>query len=474
MLRPRPYGTFLVILMVLGLPTNGFAQEVSVDALRAHTTFLAHDLLEGRGTASRGEALAALYLTAQLRELGLEPLPGAAADFRIPVPLTAYDFDDSEAQLRIQSPDGDHTLRPPAFYHGGGGPSAFRDFGGDLLFAGATPGALAALEPYPDLTGYVVILGPPWHGIGTVEAELARRGAEGAIEVIPSEFYHRLREVRGPTRFALPAEVNAPDNQSRLPRVVVGPTGAEALGVDDKVRPGQTIDAALTVPPRVDVRLAVSSEHRTGYDVAALLPGTDPSQADNIVAFMAHYDHVGFGEPVHGDSIWNGFVDNATGTAILLELARVLAADPLPYPALFLFTTAEEQGLLGATWFVHRAPLPLKHIRAVINVDGGAPPADVKRWTVAAPDASPLAEIAERALRSGGWEVDIRPIISDSDHWAFHQAGVPALFLYPGTQAVPDHIHTPDDEWQADFPFEGLARYAGAALRIGRALKQTP
>lgn len=463
-----PYFVCLILLITMFLPPKrSIAQKVSTDALRAHTGFLADDLLEGRGTASRGEALAALYIISNLRAYGLKPIPGTAtSDFRIPVPLTSYRFDTSETQLKIQSADSNFILSPPDFYHPGGAPSSFQNFGGTLLFAGATPKALSKLKEYSDLTGYVVVLGPPWNGIAEVESELLHRGAEGAIEVVPNAFYDRLRMVRGPTRYALPPEVDDPQNQSRLPTVIIGPSAAQAIGILKKVRSKKEIELAQNLQINADIDFGISAAKKTGYNVAALIPGSSTAKADSIVTFMAHYDHVGFGQPTKQDSIWNGFTDNASGTAMLLEIARVLAADPPAYSVLFLFTTAEEQGLLGATWFVHQPPFSLDKIKTVINLDGGIPPPDVRQWTVAASKEFTLAPETQKILQSNRWQIKTKPIISDSDHWPFHRAGIPALFLYPGSQISTKYIHTAQDEWQPDFPFQGLAHYTKVALII--------
>lgn len=482
--QPRVIITPALALVAALLPAHGTSQAVDPDRLRAHTAFLAHDLLEGRGTASRGEALAALYIATRLRELGLEPL---SDDFRLPVPLIAY-RPDSGAVLMVHGDDEVRILKPPLFYHPGGDPPSFRDFAGRLILAGATPGAIEALDALPDtdLTGRVVVLGPPWTGIDEVEAELLRRGAAGAIEAVPDPFYHRLRLVRGPVRFALdrdryPAVGSGTDASAyngdlagkALPRIVVGPEAIDVLGIADAVRPGRSLAAARTLN-RVEVDFTLSPEPRTGYNLVGRLPGADPDRASETIVVLAHYDHVGFGQPEEGDSIWNGFADNATGVATVLELARALAADPPARSVLFLFTTAEEQGLLGATRFVEEPPIPIDRIRAVINLDGAAPPAEISSWTIAAPERSKLRDRAAAALRRAGQLVELRPVISDSDHWAFHRRGVPALFLYPGEITDGIQPHTPHDEWRPDFPFDGLARYAEAALAVVRDLADSP
>ena len=445
------------------------AQEIDPARLRETTRVLAHDSLEGRGTASRGEERAARYLAERLAELGLVPLAAADDGFELSVPLVAFSTDREAARLTIRV-DGDTlVLEPPDFYHPGGAVPSFRDFSGSLLYGGPTPGALDALEGL-DLTGRVVLIGPPWDAIGEVETELLARGAAGALEAVPSAFYDRLRVVRGPTRFALRESVDDPVNQSALPRVVIGPRALTTLGLAGAVDTGGLPAAADLPETWIEVRQAVTAADTVARNVAALLPGTDPARSSEIVMYVAHYDHVGFGEATAGDSIWNGFVDNAAGTAMLLEIGRALARDPPPRPVAFLFTTAEEQGLLGATWFVHRPPVPLAHIRAVVNLDGGSGPAGDDRWRISGPADSRLRAVATEALRRRGAEVGEAPPEPTSDHWAFHAAGIPAFFFLPAELVPGAHPHTPDDEWSASFPFDGMVSYAQRALELGRAL----
>ncbi|HSR40744.1 MAG TPA: hypothetical protein VLL48_01195, partial [Longimicrobiales bacterium] len=229
--------------------------EAAIDTLdvESHARFLAHDLLEGRHPASRGERLAALYIVARLHALGVSPLPPAG--YRMPVPLTAVTVGD-DAVLRRVTDAGARTVRPPDFYHPGGGRSAFRGFGGRLLFAGPTPGARTALRGHADLSGHVIVLTPPWSELSEVEVELRRRGAEGAIHLVPdSLFYERLRIVRGPTRYFLPDAIDDPANQSRLPRVTGGPALVRALGLEGEARPGAEVERARRLEARVEVEL---------------------------------------------------------------------------------------------------------------------------------------------------------------------------------------------------------------------------
>lgn len=480
--------TLLTGLMAAATPPAA-ALQIDTLALEQHARFLADDLLEGRGPASRGERIAALYLTTHAAGMGLKPLPGQA-DHRLPVPLTAVLMHEERVLARVTgaatgtATGATRTLRPPSFYHPGGSRLAFRDFAGELLFAGAVASAPAALAAYDDLAGTVVVLTPPWSGFTELEVELVRRGAAGAVLLIAdSTVYERLRIVRGPTRYHLPDGIEDRANQGHLPSVVGGPALIRALGLETDVGPGRTIERARPLDRRLTVELPWTAEPRTGYNVAAYLPGADPVRRDEWVVFVAHYDHVGFGEPAGGDSIWNGFIDNAAGSAMLLEIARALAAEPPARSVAFVWVTAEEQGLLGSNWFVHQPPIPLDRIHAVINLDGGAPPAPPTSWGVVGADASAAGATTRRVVERHGWSVRDVAFGPQSDHWPFHLAGVPTVMLFPGgdleglSRDEADALtqrwlrpHTPHDEWSPDFPLAGLGRYADLALAIGRAL----
>jgi hypothetical protein len=278
----------------------------------------------------------------------------------------------------------------------------------------------------------VVVLTPPWSGADQVQNELIGRGASGTVNLIPNgQFYHRLRIARGPTRYFLPDDVEDAANQSSMPSIVGGPELIGALRLEGDARPGHTLERARTLGT-LEVRLPHTTVPRVGYNVAGYVRGTDPALRDEFIVYVAHYDHVGYGAPTAGDSIWNGFIDNAAGSSMLLEIARIIATAPPARSVAFLWVTAEEQGLLGSNWFVHDPPLPLDRIRAAFNLDGGAPPAPPTTWGIVGADDSWAGNTGRRVVESHGWTVDARPIGPESDHFPFAQANVPAVMLFPG------------------------------------------
>ena len=195
----------------------------------------------------------------------------------------------------------------------------------------------------------------------------------------------------------------------------------------------------------------------TGPNVIAVLPGGDPRLASQYVAVVAHMDHVGVGRAEHGDSIYNGADDNASGTAGLLALAEAFAGLPRP-PArslLFIATSGEERGLLGARWYAAHPTVSLDSIVGLVNLDmiGRNRPDSVYLNGWGKSDISDLVRrLAEGRPELGlsvGPDLEDRPVTpADSDHWPFQHRGVPYVFFYTG--AHPDYHRVGDEPARAD------------------------
>ena len=214
----------------------------------------------------------------------------------------------------------------------------------------------------------------------------------------------------------------------------------------------------------------------TGVNLVALVPGVDASP---YIVLSAHYDHVG----IRDGQIYNGADDNASGTALALELARALRSAPMRHPVILALFDAEEGGLRGARHFVAEPPVPLAEIALNVNMDMVARAAGVL-WaggTFHTPALRPVLEAvaneAPLALRLG----HDRPgapegddWTTQSDHGAFHAAGIP--FVYFGVEDHPDY-HRPTDDFEAVNPadFVAVARTVLAALRaLDAALPLSP
>lgn len=463
------------------------AQSIDTLQIRAHTRFLADDLLAGRGTGSAGEHLAAAYIESQLIRLGLEPLtPGP--DYRLPVPMKAAVIDAATSATLVR--DGRETrFRSGAdFVVNTGGPGAFRDFDGRVIMAGAPATAQASLSALAGgFRGAVIAVNAPLAAAATtLVPALLEGGAAGVVVLIPdSAQFDLFVRSRGDRRFFVDAPDLDPVWQPGLPALLAGPTLTRALLADAPLAPallsGEAGAAAQPLARDLRFHLVARTEDVAAANVGGLLRGTDPARSGEYVVYTAHFDHLGISVPdADGDSIYNGFSDNAAGVGMVLAIVEALRAAPPAASVAFLFVTGEERGLLGATWAAARPPFPLDRIRAVINLDAGAPPAPPRDWRIAGGRGSPLGARAEEVARAAGWTAALFDASPNSDYWPFLVRGVPAVFIIPGgdwegltteqrdaLRRRWDRYHQPGDEWAADFPFAGLGRYAEFGLRLG-------
>ncbi len=482
----------LLALLALAPPGGLAAQGVDSLALRAHTHFLAHDLLEGRRTGSRGGDLAALYLASQAARLGLTGA-GPGGSFFQEVPLVEATIDTAVTALTLfeDAPAGPLTAvfrTPRAFIPNAGTARTLVGIEGALAWVGSASQILARPQDLPPLDARIAVMAGVFGPNGAAADTLRARGAVGVLQAAPSpEVYALYAASRGPTRLYPDDPALVSSFVPELPAYLIHPALAARLL---PFLGGDSADAPRAVPRR-RVRITLGLTHRTlrARNVAALLPGTDPARQDEVVAYTAHHDHLGFSTPdARGDSLYNGFSDNAAGSAMLLAIAQALAARRPPRPSLFLWFTGEELGLLGSDWFVAHPLLPLGSLAAVINLDAGAPPAPSVAWNLQGGTRSTLGARAAALAQAAGWEARLENAGPNSDHFPFLRAGVPAVFLVPAprpfegmtsdaSQALRqrwDRYHQAADAWAPDFPFGGLVRYATFALMVGRAVAEGP
>jgi hypothetical protein len=462
------------------IPQPASEPEIDTLAMKAQTYFLAHDLLAGRGAGTQGAAVAAAYIASVCRALGLSPVAGS--DFMQEVPLVETALED--AVLVVQQGDRTATFQYPAdFLPDVGSEQALEDFAGPARYGGS-PLALGHLD---SLEGAVVVTASGLADWGLVDS-LASRGARALLQLVPdASLYDLYRRSRGPRRLAL-AEAGIPTSlRAGLPWIVGGPRLAEALGFSapaaNAVRvPPEPLSAILRLHVEVR-RRAVSSAN-----VACLLEGAEPGARDTAIVLAAHYDHLGIGTPdARGDSIYNGFSDNAAGVAAVLAVAGAMVRNkdrPWRHSVLFLFPTAEEHGLLGSDYYVARPLWPLARTAGVITLDAGAPPGAPTSWRIAGGDRSRLGMLALDVALARGFSATTSPATPNSDYYPFVRSGVPGILLVPGPgpyegltsdssvalRRAFEHYHQPADAWLPAFPFRGLARYAEYAYLVARAL----
>ena len=466
-------------------------------ALRAHTYFLTHDLLEGRGTGRRGSELAALYLATVAQGLGLRGGSGDGS-FLQTVPLTEVVVDTGSTKLSLTTDSAGACAvatrefsTPADFVPNVGTGSTLVSFAGPLAYVGTARDVLAKPDALPDLRGRVVLVRGPFGADMAAADTLRARGASGVVQLTPDTATYQLYvRSRGPSRLFIADSVHARSSFiPAIPDVIVSPDLARTLA-PDLPPAGSTSDHPALLPGRsLAVHIGLHERSLASHNVVALLPGSDPKLRGEYVAYTAHLDHLGISTPdARGDSIYNGFSDNAAGCAMLLAIAEAMTAGPRPARSvLFLWPTGEERGLLGSDYFVARPPIAPDRIVAEINLDAGAPPAPPNRWQIAGGDRTPLGLLAVSVARRAGWEAKVAPASPNSDYYPLLRTGVPAVFLVPdgpfeGVSADSmralgrrwDHYHQAADEWKADFPFAGLVRYAEFGYLVGMAAAAGP
>jgi Zn-dependent M28 family amino/carboxypeptidase len=263
---------------------------------------------------------------------------------------------------------------------------------------------------------------------------------------------------------------------------------------------GQDFDAlkkqALTrefkpVPLGVKASMAVANKLRTidSRNVVAKLEGSDPALKNEYVVYSAHWDHLGVGAPVNGDTIYNGALDNATGVATVLEIAKALKqATPQPKRSfLFLMVTAEEKGLIGSEYYSLNPLYPLARTVANINIDGVNQWGRTKDISVIGLGASDLDDYLRQAAQEQGRTITPDPepekgFYYRSDHFNFAKQGVPALDPDAGVQYVgrsadwgtqkrneytEKDYHAPSDEVKPDWDLSGAVEDAQLLLGVG-------
>ncbi len=450
---------------------------LDANALRSHIAFLASDLLEGRDTPSPGLDVAAEYIAAQFRRAGLEPI-GTDGYFQV----APYEVEEPDAgSFRLDLSYDGKEYRPGldrvSF-------NRFRELDlVDLPLVRVNAAEPGAVPDDLDVKGKAVVLVRPAVAEGP-EAEAAAEKARGLVLAkLTSQAPGLILDVDGST-----------DRGTGLPRGRLVDPERRGVGLGRFVqdRPGSPVitlhDPALAallgqapsltgLPGKLTVRLGAPVTKPVKLkNVAGLIRGSDPALADTYVIVSAHYDHVGVGgRPGEPDRIFNGANDDASGTAAVMELARVLAAvQPAPKRSiLFLTFFGEEKGLVGSRYYGRHPLVPIAKTVAHVNLEQVGRTDDsegpmVNRASMTGFDFSDVGTSFARAGALTGVEVFKHPRNSDaffarSDNQALADEGVPAhtlcvAFMYPDYHKAADHWDKID--------YDNLAR-VGRAFGLG-------
>jgi Zn-dependent M28 family amino/carboxypeptidase len=245
------------------------------------------------------------------------------------------------------------------------------------------------------------------------------------------------------------------------------------------------------IPLGVRIHGAVHSRIREmdTKNVAAIIPGSDPRLSGEAVIFSAHWDHLGVGEPVNGDAIYNGAVDNATGCGVLLEITRAWAALPQKprRSALFLSVTAEEGGLRGSEYYSQHPLIAPGKTVVDLNYDGLQPVGRATNVVVSGAERTTLWPLVQNTAKRFGLTIEPDPQPEQghyyrSDHFSFAHAGIPSFSIDEGNEFAgkpagygetvfheynEKRYHQPSDEYKADWDFSGLEEMAKFGLTLG-------
>ncbi|HLH07962.1 MAG TPA: M28 family metallopeptidase [Terriglobales bacterium] len=490
-------------LCLICFSTWAFAQSPNFNGQSwwDYVKVLADDNMQGRETGSPGYDKAAAYVVSQAKADGLQP--AGVNGFYQPVKFLSKQIDEAHSSLALVR----------------GGKSEPMVLGDDAIFSTRVDLAPVVDAPlvfvgyglhvpemsYDDFAGLdmkgkvaVIIAGSPSsmsaalasHYQSTAERSKAIRdtGALGFISIPnPASMdvpWARIRLARTRPSMEL-ADKSLVDSTGIKLYVLWNPASADklfagsghtfeelaALAKDRKPLPRFALSASVKARTKVNVT-EVNSKN-----IVARLPGSDPKLKTQNVVLSAHLDHLGIGKPINGDRIYNGAMDNGSGSALLLDLAARMAQEKvkLRRSLLFVWVTAEEEGLLGSRYFATQPTVPAKSIVADINTDMFLPIFPMKIVTVYGLDESDLGDdirqiAAKKDVRVQPDPEPLRNIFIRSDQYSFIREGVPSLAMSVGFEKgspeevaakkwLTERYHAPSDDINQPVDFSAAGKF---------------
>ncbi|MBN1482918.1 M28 family peptidase [candidate division KSB1 bacterium] len=443
--------------------------DISGEFIQNHTEVLGSDFMEGRATGSRGERLAADYIRSKLKEYNVEPAVGRRSYFQnIPLhgstPLSSSRFtlhcqgktvNFELAKDYVLYNTGAQTFLPkplPLVFVGHGIVAPEFDYN-DYQNVDVTDKIVVYLsgEPVSDDPAYFDGPHPTIYSYAESKERLAiSRGARGCLLIPhPDEMLTSWDEVR---REFLFEDVRLAYSVTDIFSAMINPDTAALLfdGAEHSLESvfqwrREHIMLSFELPIRISFRGQFEERDFFSRNILAEVRGTDSSLRDSYLILSAHYDHLGIGAPVCNDSIYNGVVDNAIGTAALLEIARALQKSPPKRSVLFMFLTGEEKGLLGSTYYIDNPVIPHFKTIANINIDGLAIFDTFRDIIGFGTDMSTLGDVLHSTATLFGVSLSRLPrdfsrteSFARSDQIVFAKAGIPAALVMEGV--LFDHL----------------------------------
>ncbi|BDC48095.1 aminopeptidase [Bryobacterales bacterium F-183] len=490
--------------------------QIHGERIRAHTKFLASDLLEGRGVGVRGGDLATEYIAAQMQLMGLKPggdngtyfqkVPLVGAEPMDTAKLSAVikggkkvDFGWQEEFTGVtheQKPQSSFSAEAVFVGHGITAPEFNWDDYKGVDVAGKVV-VLFTNEPPSEKASFFGGKALTYYGRWTYKYEQAlRKGAVACLilHTTPTAGYG-WQVVQGFGRED--AQVALDGGQKALAfagwlskKASEEIAGSVGKSVDELLKMADTPGfQAMPLPVTFTGTIPMKVRKMDTRNVVAWIEGADPKGKSEAIVYSAHWDHLGIGSEVNGDKIYNGAVDNATGCAMLLEMARAWASLPVKprRSVVFTFVTAEESGLRGADFYAKKPLFPVGKTIVDLNFDAFYPFGRTKDIGLNGAERTTLwptvQEIARRYQLS--IEPDPRPEQGHfyrSDHFSFAKAGIPAFSINGGNQFLgkPEgygdgvfieynskNYHQPSDEYSDKWDFSGMEQMAKFGYTLG-------
>ncbi|HLK31756.1 MAG TPA: M28 family metallopeptidase [Terriglobales bacterium] len=493
-------------------------KQVRPQGIRARMRFLTDDLLEGRGTGTRGYEIAARYVASEMEAMGLEPA-GINGTWFQPVKFRGAKLVSDQSSFTLVRDGKEQALKEGVDYETSGMvTSADATVDAPVVFVGY--GVTAPERHYDDYAQVdtkgkiiVTLYGAPasfpsteraYYSNGIVKAANAvAHGAVGMVSIMSPEDARRypwawiVPQIRSGSLRWLDEKGNPHDVFPQLRGGgLLSQSGAEALFAGAPETLDEVFAAAKAGQPQgfplaVSAKIHTVSQQATveSPNILGVLRGSDPKLRNQYVVYTAHVDHLGRCQPVDGDDICHGAFDNASGVAALLEVARAFTS--LPHPprrsVLFAFVTGEEKGLLGSDYFANNPTVPRGDIVANVNIDSAPgllyPLKDVVPLGI---EHSSLSADVQQAARLMGYQISPDPMPEEvffirSDQYSFVRQGIPAVDVTDGLQSSDPRLngekiiktwmttlyHTPKDNMNQPFYYDSAAKCARLNFLIG-------
>lgn len=467
---------FLLVLLLSGCAKSTETSpslDEDTQAWWETTTVLSSDAMEGRDTGSPGYERAAAVVAERFAAAGLEPLGDKDTWFQ-EVPMEEIAI--TQAKINV----GGRELR---FLH-------------DIF---SSPGSASELvEAQMIYCGYcdstssnvvkdklVICHGTRREGLPNNADRmktLSEAGALGIIFIADPGF--TIEPPRWPFAYSRNVSLTgATPSPSSLPSFTLNADALHKLIEGSEQNAKELIDLGsegkplpvFEVADRLSASFTRSNRSLQSSNILARLPGTDPSLANQAIVLTAHLDGYGYGEPVDGDSLYNGTLDDAAYVALLIQLAERQGGKGYKRPIIFAIVTGEEKGLLGSKYMMQHLPVPKESIAANINLDQLRPLFPLEILTVHALDETTLGDDAAAVAASMQIKVQNDPepernLIRRSDQWNFIQEGIPAInFVFgyePGTESeriyrqwYREGYHTPKDDLQQKIDWPAATKF---------------